>query len=153
MSSAGTNSDSEESGGAGLIRGFKANGRRGDGVCVSNLLFANDTNLFCYAVVEKILHVRMLLLCFEVVTGLKVNVCMSEMVPIGVVDNVHVLAGLLGCRVGNLPMSYLGMPVGASHKSSSFWNPILEKFERRLARWKKLYLSKRGRLIVFVQAW
>ena len=71
---------------------------------------------------------------------------MSKMVPIGVVDNVHVLAGLLGCRVGNLPMSYLGMPLGASHKSSSIWIPILEKYERRLAGWKKLYLSKGGRL-------
>ena len=80
------------------------------------------------------------------VTSLKVNVRKSKMVPIGAVDNVHVLAGLLGCRVGNLTMSYLGMPLEASHKSSSIWNPILEKFERRLARWKKLYLSKGGRL-------
>ena len=105
-------------------------------------------SLFCDAVVEKILQIRMLLLCFQVVTGLKVNVRMSEMVPIGVVDNVHVLAGLWGCRFGNLPMSYLGMPIGASHKSSSIWNPILEKFERRLVGWKKLYLSKRGRLTI-----
>ena len=43
-------------------------------------------------------------------------------------------------------MSYLGMPLGASHKSSSIWNPILEKFERRLAGWKKLYFSKGGKL-------
>ena len=32
--------------GAGLLRGFKANGRRGEGVCVSYLLFADDTTLF-----------------------------------------------------------------------------------------------------------
>ena len=126
--------------------GFKANGRRGDGVCVSHLLFADDMSLFCDADVEQILHMRMLLLCFQAVTGLKVNVRKSKMVPIEEVDNAHVLARLLGCRVGNLPMSYLGMPLGASHKSSSIWNPILEKFERRLARWKKLYLSKGGRL-------
>ena len=28
----------------------------------------------------------------------------------------------------------------------SIWNPILEKFHGKLARWKKLYLSKGGRL-------
>ena len=39
-------------------------------------------------------------------------------------------------------MSYLGMPLGASHKSSSIWNPILEKFERKLVGWKMLYLPK-----------
>ena len=50
--------------GAGLICGFKVEGRRGDGECVSHLLFAYDTILFCDADVEQILHIRLLLLCF-----------------------------------------------------------------------------------------
>ena len=57
----------------------------------------------------------------------------SEMVPIGEVNDLHALAEILGCRVGSLPMSYLGMLLGASHKSPSVWNPILEKIERKLA--------------------
>ncbi|XP_050259707.1 uncharacterized protein LOC126704729 [Quercus robur] len=130
--------------GAGLIRGFKADGRRGGGECVSHLLFAEDTILFCDVVVEQILHVQLLLLCFQAVTGLKVNVQKSEMVPIGEVNDVHALAKILGCRIGTLPMSYLGMLLGASHKSPSIWNPILEKIERKLAGWKKLYLSQGG---------
>ena len=56
------------------------------------------------------------------------------------------MAEILGCRIGSLPMTYLGMPLGASHKSPSIWNPILEKFHRKLAGWKRLYLSKGGRL-------
>ena len=72
----------------------------------------------------------------------------SEMVPIGEVADVHALAEILGCKVGTLPMSYLGMPLGASHNSPSIWNPILEKFERKLARRKKLYLFKGGRLML-----
>ena len=81
-------------------------------------------------------------------TGLKVNVLKSEMVPIKDVHNVHVLAEILGCRIGSLPMTYLRMPLGASHKSPTIWNPILEKIERKLAGWKKLYLSKGGRLML-----
>ena len=50
-------------------------------------------------------------------TSLKVNMQKSEMVPIGEVDDVHVLVEILGCRVGTLHMSYLGMPLGASHNS------------------------------------
>ena len=70
----------------------------------------------------------------------------SEMVPIGEVNNVHALTEILGRRVGSLPMTYLGMPLGVSHKSLSIWNPILERIEWKLSRWKKLYLSKGGKL-------
>ena len=43
-------------------------------------------------------------------------------------------------------MNYLGMPLGSSFKSLAVWNPIIEKMERSLAGWKRLYLSKGGRL-------
>ena len=42
--------------GAGLIHGFKIESRRGGGECVTHLLFADDTILFCDADVEQILH-------------------------------------------------------------------------------------------------
>ena len=131
--------------GAGLLRGFRADGSRGEGVCVSHLLFVDDTILVCDADEEQILNVRMLL-CFQAVTGLKVNTPKSEIVPIGEVPNVHVLAEILGCPIESLPMTYLGMPLGASFKSPTVWNPILERTERKLAEWKKMYLSKGGRL-------
>ena len=35
----------------------------------------------------------------------------SEMIPIGEVNNVNALAEILGCSVGSLPMTYLGMPL------------------------------------------
>jgi hypothetical protein len=56
------------------------------------------------------------------------------------------LAHLLGCRVASLPLTYLGLPLGASYKSMSIWNGVIEKMERRLAGWKRMYLSKGGRL-------
>ena len=66
------------------------------------------------------------------------------MVPIGEVCNLDVLAGLLGCRHSSLPLKYLGLPLEAKFKELSIWNPILENMERRLAGWKRLYLSKGG---------
>jgi hypothetical protein len=87
-----------------------------------------------------------LFLCFEVVSGLKVNLTKSELVLVGNVDNEDGLAGILGCRVSSLPLKYLGLLPGASYKAKSIWNGVVEKIERRLASWKMMYLSKGGRV-------
>ena len=130
----------------GFIRGFQVG--RGDmtKVSVSHLLYAYDTILFCDAHPKQLLYIRMVLNCFEVVTGLKVNMNKSEMVPIGVVTDLGALADLLYCRISSLLLQYLGMPLGASYKALSIWTSIIEKIERRSAEWQKMYLSKGGRL-------
>uniref|UniRef100_A0A2N9EKG6 Reverse transcriptase domain-containing protein n=1 Tax=Fagus sylvatica TaxID=28930 RepID=A0A2N9EKG6_FAGSY len=112
--------------------------------CISMCL-ASDTILFCDNDPEKLVHIRLVLTCFEAVTGLKVNMSKSEMVPIGEVSNLPVLADILCCKIGSLPISYLGMPLGSHYKSTAVWNPIIEKMERRLAGSQRLYLSKGGR--------
>ena len=43
-------------------------------------------------------------------------------------------------------MKYLGLPSSVKFKESTIWNPIIEKMERRLAGWKRLYLSKGGKV-------
>ncbi|XP_065636444.1 uncharacterized protein LOC136070428 [Quercus suber] len=73
---------------------------------------------------------------------LKVYVGKSEIVPVGEVGNLDALACILCCKVGRLPMSYLGMPLGAHFKDALIWNPILERVEKKLSGWKQLYLSK-----------
>ena len=78
--------------------------------------------------------------CFQAFTGLKVNVGKSEIVPVGEVRDIQSLANILQCRVGSLSMTYLGMPLGSSYKSPSIWNPILERMEKKLSGWKRLYL-------------
>ena len=55
--------------GAGLLSGFRADGRRGRGECIFHLLFVDDTILFCNAEVEQILHVQLLLLGFQAMIG------------------------------------------------------------------------------------
>ena len=88
---------------------------------------------------------RAILARFEVVSGLRINLGKSELVPIGVVHNMDVLVGMLGCWQSSLPLRYLGLPLGAKFKELSICNPILEKMEWRLAGWKRLYLSKGGK--------
>jgi hypothetical protein len=131
---------------AGLIQGFQAGTLGGNEVRISHLLFADDTIVFCDAAPEQVLHIRKALSYFEAIIGLRVNLAKSEMVPVGVMDSMQPLADLLCCRIGALPMLYLGMPLGAQYKALNVWNSVLEKIERRLANWQTLYLSKGGRL-------
>ena len=56
------------------------------------------------------------------------------------------LAVELGCRVGALPTVYLGLPLGANHKATTMWDGVEERMRRRLALWKRQYLSKGGRI-------
>ena len=88
-----------------FLRGFQAipNG----GLHISHLLFADDTIIFCDASREQLLYIWMVVIFFEAITGLKVNVSKSEIVPVGEVGNLDALARVLCCKVGCLPMSYL----------------------------------------------
>ena len=83
---------------------------------------------------------------FQASSGLKINLGKSELVPVISVPDVEELAVVLGCKVGKLPMSYLGLPLGSSFKDKTIWNGIVEKLETRLAGWKRMYLSKGGRV-------
>ncbi|RVW16424.1 hypothetical protein CK203_067726 [Vitis vinifera] len=53
----------------------------------------------------------------QVEADLKINLIKSEFIPIERVENMEELAIVLGCRVGVLPTSYLGLPQGALHNS------------------------------------
>ncbi|RVW90126.1 hypothetical protein CK203_035974 [Vitis vinifera] len=68
------------------------------------------------------------------------------MIPVGRVLNIEGLALELGCKVGRIPSSYLGMPLGAAFNSLAVWDGVEERFRRRLAMWKRQYISKGGRL-------
>ena len=61
-------------------------------------------------------------------------------------DDIESLAIIFGSRLALSPNKYLGLPLGAPYKSASICNGIVEKMERQLANWKRLYLFKGGRL-------
>ena len=130
----------------GRLSGFHVGNLEGRSLVVSYLLFADNTLIFCNADLDQLLILRIVLIWFKAGTGLKINLSKLELVPIRVVHNIELLLSVLGCKQGSLPMKYLGLPLGAKFKNKTIWNPILEKMEKRLAGWKRLYLSNGGKV-------
>jgi hypothetical protein len=67
------------------------------------------------------------------------------MIPVGSLDDVDQLAGSLGCGTADLPLKYLDLPLGASFKLKAIWRDLEDLMARRLAPWKRTYLSKGGK--------
>jgi len=63
------------------------------------MLFADDTLVFCRANPDHLRFLRVLLLSFEVVSSLKINLAKSVLVPVGDADNMVELVGIMGCGV------------------------------------------------------
>ena len=129
----------------GLMSGFRV-GPTGNSLQLSPLLLVDDTLVLCDADLGQILFLWLVLFWFEVVSGLNINMDKSELVPVGMVPNIADMVDVLGCKQGSFPMQYLGLPLDANVRDRSVWNPIIEKVERRLAGWKRLYLSKGGKV-------
>lgn len=77
---------------------------------ISHLLFVDDMLSFCKTDLGHIQSLRalLLLLCFEAVCKLKLNLVKSKMVLVGGMRNIPSLASILGCKVASLPMKYFG---------------------------------------------
>ncbi|XP_075077736.1 uncharacterized protein LOC142164210 [Nicotiana tabacum] len=131
--------------GGGFLRGFLAPIGMPSAQRVSHLLFVDDTLAFCDADMDQLTYLKQVQQWFQIVSGLKINLGKCEIFPVGEVANIDVLSYVLRCKVGSLPTTYLGLPLGASHKDTTIWNPVIERVEKRFAGWLKRYLSKAER--------
>ncbi|WJZ99546.1 hypothetical protein VitviT2T_017981 [Vitis vinifera] len=121
----------------GFLSSCRLRGRSGSGIQVSHLLFADDTLVFCEDFQDQMAILSWLLMWFEAISGLSINLNKSEILSVGRVENAEVLAFELGCKVGSLPSTYLGLPLGAPHKSVAMWDGVEERMRKRLALWKR----------------
>lgn len=116
---------------------------------ISHLQFADDTLIFGEIEVNNWTSLILILNSFCEDSGLKINIEKSSVVGINCDPEVcEVLAGSIGCRKVEWPISYLGMPLGHNPRGKSFWDPVISKVEKRLAGWKRGFLSKGGKLVL-----
>ncbi|WKA11259.1 hypothetical protein VitviT2T_028778 [Vitis vinifera] len=130
----------------GFLSGCNIRGGSEPPLHISHLFFADDTIIFCEARKDHLTHLSWILFWFEAALGLKINLAKSEIIPVGEVVGMEELAVELGCRVGSLPSQYLGLPLGVLNRAPYMWDGVEERVRRRLALWKRQYISKGGRV-------
>ncbi|KAJ9567733.1 hypothetical protein OSB04_003699 [Centaurea solstitialis] len=118
-----------------------------NGSILSNLHYADDAIFVGEWSTSNARNLARILRCFYLSSALKVNFQKSSIVGIGVNDTeISLLANLLNCKVGSLPMNYLGLPIGVRMNKAEFWGPVINKFLNKLSSWKASLLSFGGRL-------
>ena len=93
----------------GFLSSYDIRGRNGVTMNISHLLFVDDTLVFCKDFEEQMVSLSWILLCFEALSWLSVNLDKSAILPVDEVPNLNQLAYELGCRVG-FPPIHLSRP-------------------------------------------
>ncbi|RVX23503.1 putative ribonuclease H protein [Vitis vinifera] len=79
---------------------------------------------------EQLQYLSWTFMWFKVISELKVNLRKIEVIPMGEGIPMETLASVLGCKIGSLPTSYLGLLLGAPYKSTRKVCARLEKIQR-----------------------
>lgn len=96
--------------------------------------YTDDTLLFLSSSSKELFCLKAILNTFPASTGLKINFNKSSMIPLNVdTEKVEHLSMLFGCSVGNLPFTYLGLPLGTTRPKVIDFAPLVDRVERRLS--------------------
>nr|GEW83909.1 RNA-directed DNA polymerase, eukaryota [Tanacetum cinerariifolium] len=126
---------------AGLYKGIKVNS-----LTLSHFFFADDALLIGERTRVNLKSMVSILECFYRVFGLKINLHKSNLIRVGVpLAEVHDLASIIGCNATHSTFLYLGLLVDCNMANTKSWDPIVDKFSKRLSKWKSDTLSIGGR--------
>ena len=110
------------------------------------LQFAGDTLIFCKYDDDMLDNLCKTIELFEWCSGQKVNWEKSAICGLNIDENkVLSVAVKLNCKVEQLPIMYLGLPLGGYPKKVSFWQPVIDKVQGKLDRWRRYNLPRGGR--------
>jgi hypothetical protein len=114
---------------------------------VTHLQYADDTMIMIDPMQLGVENLKFIMLCFENMSGLKINFTKSEALVRGVtIEEQHRTADDLNYKLGACPLRYLGLPVSHKHLSVADWIFLTEKVGHRVDPWQGLFLASAGRL-------
>lgn len=107
---------------------------------ISHIQYANDTVLMTDGSDSSVINLKILLYCFEWLSGLKINFHKIKVILFGFSQaEKERKATILNCRLGELPVKYLGILAFQGVPSRMF---------KRLDPWKGKFMTSGGKLIL-----
>uniref|UniRef100_A0A453N7N1 Reverse transcriptase zinc-binding domain-containing protein n=1 Tax=Aegilops tauschii subsp. strangulata TaxID=200361 RepID=A0A453N7N1_AEGTS len=98
---------------------------------------------------SDISNLKFLLLCFQQMSGLKVNFDKSEVMVLGYSqDERQSIADRLNCQLGSFPTTYLGIPISDSRLTVAELRSTVGKLQHRIEPWQGRWLSKAARTVL-----
>ncbi|GKC28240.1 RNA-directed DNA polymerase, eukaryota [Tanacetum coccineum] len=114
---------------------------------ISHLFYADDAMFISKWSCSNVCVLMMMLHCFFLASGLKVNVHKSSLYGVGVHNTeVQLMAASFGYLGNKLPFTYLGVKVGGNMTRANSWTEVVQKVSTKLSSWKAKSLSVGGRL-------
>jgi hypothetical protein len=96
-----------------------------------------------------LINLKFLLLCFESMSGLRINFHKSEVMLLGTSpEEQQRISNILNCKLGTFPFTYLGLPIGDRALMASDWDPLGLKVVKWVDPWMGKFLSSAARLIL-----
>jgi hypothetical protein len=104
--------------------------------------------LFIHPEAKEGTPVKEILCIFGEATGLKTNLTKCSITPIfGEEDNLPKLQEILGCRIAEFPITYLGLPLSIWKIPKAWIQTTVDVVARRLPTCHGPLMAKSGRLI------
>jgi hypothetical protein len=100
---------------------------------LSILQYADDTILFLDDDLDQAKNLKLVLCAFEKLSRLKIKFHKSELFVFGESkDTIVEYVDLFGCKEGNLPFMYLGIPMSHRKLSNKDWSIVEERFQKKI---------------------
>jgi hypothetical protein len=98
-----------------------------NGTGVISLQYADDTLLFLENNLAVARNLKWLLSCFEQLSGMRINFHKCDLIALNVDEQeAQVFSQTLSCKLGKLPMKYLGVPLHYTKLRKEDLQPIID---------------------------
>ncbi|KAL3677467.1 hypothetical protein R1sor_027415 [Riccia sorocarpa] len=129
---------------AGTLHGLKIKGEK----TMLHSLFAEDSGVMIQAKAEEFHELQDAIQCYESISGAKLNIKKSTVIPIGLTEIPDWLRQV-GCHVAKKGeiIRYLGFPIGWGVSEEDQLEFFTSRMQKKLGNWKYSMLSFAGRVV------